>query len=151
MRSYRVYVFPVKNKKGKIMYWKYKNSDGHIIPFWYSKSLEKYVKLKIEWEIICDTRKRKRENEKKKLISWTFLNEKWYRLPFWLDWDKYITLKIEWEEIRDIRNRKSDAKWKLLSGEFMNKDWIRQKFVLKWDVYVIKKWIIKNLTSIFFK
>lgn len=144
-------LYPVKNKRGKIMYWKYKNSDGYIIPFWYSKAHEKYVRLKIEWEIICDTGKRKRENEKKKLISWTFLNKKWYWLPFWLDWDKYVTLKIEWEEIHNVRNRKSDEKWVLISWEFKNWKWVWQKFKLQWWKYIIKKWIIKNLTSIFFK
>jgi hypothetical protein len=140
-------LYPVKNKRWKIMYWKYKNSKWHITPFWYSSKLEKYISLKIEWETICDTGRRNRKNWK--LISWTFLNEKWYWLPFWFEWDQWVTLKIEWEKIHNTKNRKRDEKWKLLSWEFLNSAWVWQKFKLEWWKYIIKKWFIDKIISVF--
>lgn len=138
-------LYPLKNKRWKILYGKYKNVSGHIIPFWYSNELEKYISLKIDWEIICDTANRIRKNWK--LVSWIYLNDKWYRLPFWFEWNEWKTLKIEWEEIRDTRNRKRDESWKLASWEFLNVRWVWQKFKLEWWKYIIKtnnksKWLL---------
>lgn len=140
-------LYPVKNKRWKIMHWKYKNETGNIIPFWYSPKLEKYISLKIDWEIICDTANRRRKNWK--LIYWTFLNDKWNWLPFWIEWNKGNTIKIAWEEILNTRNRKRDEKWKIISWEFLNKDWIWQKFKLEWWEYIIKKttWLLKIFKS----
>lgn len=139
-----IILYPKLNNIWRIIYWKYKNSKGYIIPFWYSLKTNQYIPLKIKWEIICDTFKRKRKDWK--LISWLFLNDKWKTLPFWLERDKYVTLKIKWEEIHNVRNRKSDDDWKLISWEFNNWKWW-YKFELKWWVYIKKIHLFKKIFS----